>query len=333
MKILLKKILQTSMICICAVAIVCSGDIVSAEDVESMENQSSELESQLDDINSELLDLGNEIAEVEEEIESTMGQIESIKEQLAIAKYSEAKQYEEMKLRIKYMYENDSATLLAVLCDAKDMNDFLNKLDFIQNISEYDRNKLNDLRTLRNTIAEQEEYLTKEQDSQVKLQEELNSRKSELKVKADETSTDLDSLKKQIKEIREEEARKAAEEKKKKEEARKAVEASKSSSSNKSSSGGYNMPSGDGVLTKQKGVNYYKGHRETYYSQRVLPGNGLNIPGRHVASDGTIRDEDDYICVASSDYPKGTIVETSLGMGKVYDSGCASGTIDIYTDW
>ena len=52
-----------------------------------------------------------------------------------------------------------------------------------------------------------------------------------------------------------------------------------------------------------------------------------------MAQDGTIRDEDNYICVASSDYPKGTVVETSLGMGKVYDSGCASGTIDIYTDW
>ena len=40
-----------------------------------------------------------------------------------------------------------------------------------------------------------------------------------------------------------------------------------------------------------------------------------------------------YICVASSDYSKGTVVETSLGTGKVYDCGCASGTIDIYTNW
>lgn len=86
-------------------------------------------------------------------------------------------------------------------------------------------------------------------------------------------------------------------------------------------------------LTKSKGVNYFNGHKETYYSQKVLPGGGLKIPGRHVASDGTIRDENNYICVASSDYKKGTIVETSLGTGKVYDSGCASGTIDIYTDW
>lgn len=91
-------------------------------------------------------------------------------------------------------------------------------------------------------------------------------------------------------------------------------------------------PSGD-PLTPSKGVVYYNGHRETYYSQNVLPGYGLNIPGRHVAADGTVRDADNYICVASSDLAKGTVVETSLGTGKVYDSGCASGTVDIYTNW
>ncbi len=88
-----------------------------------------------------------------------------------------------------------------------------------------------------------------------------------------------------------------------------------------------------GVLTRSKGVVYYNGHKETWYSQRVLPGGGLNIPGRHVDENGLIRDGDGYICVASSDLPKGTLIETSLGMGKVYDCGCASGTIDIYTDW
>ena len=86
-------------------------------------------------------------------------------------------------------------------------------------------------------------------------------------------------------------------------------------------------------LTKSKGVVYFNGHKETWYSQKVLPGGGLKIPGRHVNSRGLVCDEDGYICVASSDYKKGTIVETSLGTGKVYDSGCAKNTIDIYCDW
>lgn len=95
----------------------------------------------------------------------------------------------------------------------------------------------------------------------------------------------------------------------------------------------YNVSSNP--LTSFKGVVYYNGHRETYYSQKVLPGNGLNIPGRHVAEDGTIRDGDGYICVAAntSYMKKGTTLMTSLGPAKVYDCGCAYGTIDIYVNW
>ncbi len=95
----------------------------------------------------------------------------------------------------------------------------------------------------------------------------------------------------------------------------------------------YSKDSG-GVLTKSKGVVYYNGHKETWYSTKEgSAGVVTGIPGRYTGSDGIIRDGDGYICVASSDLPKGTLVETSLGMGKVYDTGCASGTIDIYTEW
>lgn len=91
--------------------------------------------------------------------------------------------------------------------------------------------------------------------------------------------------------------------------------------------------SGGPKLTRSAGRIIYNGHIETWYSQRVLPGGGLNIPGRHVASDGTIRDKDNYICVASDTLPKGSTIMTSLGMGKVYDTGVGHPGIDIYTDW
>lgn len=88
-------------------------------------------------------------------------------------------------------------------------------------------------------------------------------------------------------------------------------------------------------LTRSKGAQYFNGHKETYYSQRVLPGNSLAIPGRHVADDGTVRDGDGFICVAADPgfMPKGSILITSLGPAKVYDCGCAYGTIDIYVNW
>ena len=82
------------------------------------------------------------------------------------------------------------------------------------------------------------------------------------------------------------------------------------------------------------GVINWNGYRWTYYSQRVLPGGGLNIPGRHVGEYGFVCDENEYICLASTSVPYGTIVETPFGMyGKVYDSGCAYGVMDCYCDW
>ncbi|KPG68551.1 LysM peptidoglycan-binding domain-containing protein [Enterococcus sp. RIT-PI-f] len=90
---------------------------------------------------------------------------------------------------------------------------------------------------------------------------------------------------------------------------------------------------GSGVLNPVDGINYYNGVRESYYSQKVLPGGGLSIPGRHVASDGTIRDTDGYIVVASDNQAKGSTGQSSLGAYKVYDTGVGHSGIDVYTNW
>ena len=79
------------------------------------------------------------------------------------------------------------------------------------------------------------------------------------------------------------------------------------------------------------GVIYWGDYRWTYYSESVLPGEGLNIPGRYTDETGFVCDENGYICLASSDLSYGTIVSTPFGrMGCVYDSGCPSGTLDVY---
>lgn len=82
------------------------------------------------------------------------------------------------------------------------------------------------------------------------------------------------------------------------------------------------------------GVIYAGDFRWTWYSQNVLPGGGLDIPGRHVDENGYICDENDRICLASSDLEWGTVVTTPFGKeGCVYDCGCASGTLDVYVDF
>ena len=82
----------------------------------------------------------------------------------------------------------------------------------------------------------------------------------------------------------------------------------------------------DGVVYNEDGSVRY-----TYYSSNVAYHYQTsqwtaNADGMYTTSDG-------YIVVASSDYDLGTIVETPWGQGQVLDTGCSSGTIDIYTNY
>lgn len=81
---------------------------------------------------------------------------------------------------------------------------------------------------------------------------------------------------------------------------------------------------------KSAGVVNWGGHKFTYYSQSVLPGGGLNIPGRHVTDAGYVCDADGYIVLAGS-AALGTVYETPFGAkGKVYDRGVSGNHLDVY---
>lgn len=93
-----------------------------------------------------------------------------------------------------------------------------------------------------------------------------------------------------------------------------------------------NTPEYSASDLQSSGVIYWGGWRWTWYSQNVLLGGGLSIPGRHVDESGYVCDENDYICLAATSLSQGAVVDTPFGkQGKVYDSGCAYGTLDVYT--
>lgn len=79
-----------------------------------------------------------------------------------------------------------------------------------------------------------------------------------------------------------------------------------------------------------QGVINWGGYKFTYYSQSVLPGGALVIPGRHVNADGYVSDGEGYIVLAG-DAPKGTIYPTPFGYyGKIYDRGTVGNHLDVY---
>lgn len=102
---------------------------------------------------------------------------------------------------------------------------------------------------------------------------------------------------------------------------------------------------GPNSLTKAKGAQHFtdsKGvtHRETYYDLPMNIVMGACGGGSYtIRADGAKIDKDGYILVAAhlGNYPRCSIVETSMGLGKVYDTGGFTAKhplgFDLATDW
>lgn len=94
----------------------------------------------------------------------------------------------------------------------------------------------------------------------------------------------------------------------------------------------YNAPSSGSGNFQADGVWYDENYRYTWYSSNAAY--HYRTPEWSAGSDGVYRDSEGYVVVASSDYAQGTVIEdTPFGAAKVYDTGCASGTLDVYTNY
>ena len=181
-----------------------------ADEKETLENKTSDLQSQLAGINQDLLKISDEISDTQMRVTIVNSEILRSEDELAISQQNEDQQYENMKSRIKYMYENGNSNMLELLFSAESMSDLLNKADFIQNISQYDRDMLSELQNIHADIENQKMALQNQQASLNNLENELQQQQAALQQKADETSTDLAQFQAQLQQIREQEAAKAA---------------------------------------------------------------------------------------------------------------------------
>lgn len=140
----------------------------SLSDVEAIK---AELEQSKADLTSYVAQLDAQVAEIEANIESLTTQIaekeeeiEETKEELAEAEADEAEQYEAMKNRIQSLYEQGDTYYLEMLASSGSFADFLNKLDYIEQLSKYDNNMLIEYQGIVEYVSLCKEQLEVEQE-------------------------------------------------------------------------------------------------------------------------------------------------------------------------
>lgn len=111
-------------------------------DIENIQSQQQALQSQIDALDADLVNIIMNLDILEGELSDKQTELDNVTAQLAQAQEDEQNQYDAMKKRIVYMYENGDDSYIEALVGATDFSDLLNRLEYAQQIYDYDRNLL-----------------------------------------------------------------------------------------------------------------------------------------------------------------------------------------------
>lgn len=141
--------------------------------VEELERQREEQQSQLDslkeyqinlsdeltELNNGLQEISNELADTQDEIAAKNVEIDAAESRIAELTTRSESQYEAMKKRVQYMYENGNQSYLELLLGASSFSDFLNRMEYAKSIYDYDRQELSDYQDTLAELKQQKEDL------------------------------------------------------------------------------------------------------------------------------------------------------------------------------
>lgn len=142
------------------------------EQIEAIERRQSQLQGEIDAKDAELFNLLVNMGILEEELDEKSTQLEQVTVELGEAQASEKRQYEAMKKRIQFMYERGDGAMIEAILGSKDMSDFLNRVEYVSDIYEYDRNLLNQYQNTVKQVAELKVTVETEKAEMEAMQEE-----------------------------------------------------------------------------------------------------------------------------------------------------------------
>lgn len=148
------------------------------EELSGLQETTEGLKGQLNSLNNDLTQVSNELADLEQQIDDKEAEIENTGKELEEAKEVERAQYEAMKKRIQFMYEKRDFMLLEMIFGSANFSDMLNRSEYIEQLSAYDRQQLIEYQETRTLIEEKEAKLKTEKEELDDLKVEVEAKQS-----------------------------------------------------------------------------------------------------------------------------------------------------------
>ena len=149
--------------------------------LKDLEKQISEAKAKKNDVmeTKKLLDQRNQL--LLEQIEDTQNQIDDAAAQIARYEMLEQEQYELFCRQVRSEEERGSLSYLSVLFKASSMSDLLNRMEFVNEVAEYNKMLIAAMKETRENIAEEKAAMEAKEA-------ELGQQQSELQAKLTETT-------------------------------------------------------------------------------------------------------------------------------------------------
>lgn len=166
--------------------------------ISSLESKKNDLEGYLKELNQQLSELGENLQEIQTQSEEKQTELEKLEKELVKAQEKEDEQYESMKLRIQYMYENSDNSYMMLLLEADSFTDFLSQAENMTEMTKYDRKMLEEYKKTTEEIKEKENSIKKEQKKLENLKQESLEKQDEVAVVVKSTRGQIETYESQI---------------------------------------------------------------------------------------------------------------------------------------
>ena len=156
-------------------------DLEDAKDrTDSLQEEAEALEGEYRSLNSQLQSVAGQISDTEEAIATTSEDIDDLNTQLAEAEQKAREQYEAMKKRIQYMYENGNDSMLISILSSGSIAEFVKRAEYAYSIARYDQQMLEQYDQLQQDIAAKTAELQNKQTQLSSYQDTLSAKHQEM---------------------------------------------------------------------------------------------------------------------------------------------------------
>ena len=167
-------------------------DISTVESkIKELKNSKSNLQSYINQLDGQMNTLSSQIKKLEDDIAARTEELEK-------AEADAQDQYEMMKTRICYLYENGNPSMLAAFLEADSMADMINRVEYARQVSEYDQRMMQKLSDTMQDIKEQKEALEEEKQEQEDLLSEVQAQKQAVNKAMDAKTAEINNYQEQI---------------------------------------------------------------------------------------------------------------------------------------